>query len=235
MRPLASALALSPDGRTLVFADVQDGLRQLYRRDLEILEQVMISGSERAEYPVFSPDGQRVGFFVEERVGGGRGSLQVVDLAGGPAAPFGDFALGSFGSVGGVHWWRDNEVVVGSYGSFGSVGAFSGEGIKRMTLGGEVEPVTTVDVDRGEASHSWPHVLPPGNGALFTIAYADTTKPWDIGLVSLETGEHQVLLQGHMAQYAASGHIAFSRGDSLWVVSFDADSLELLADPVPVV
>ena len=74
-------LAVSPDGRTLVFAD---GPGQLYRRELSEPDAVPIPGTEGAWYPFFSPDGQWVGYFDQGdnnlkkiRVDGGLGQTLV--------------------------------------------------------------------------------------------------------------------------------------------------------------
>ena len=54
-------LAVSPDGRTVVFADLTTG--QLYHRDLRGLDAVPIPGTADAWYPFSSPDGEWVGYF----------------------------------------------------------------------------------------------------------------------------------------------------------------------------
>ena len=59
-----SGLALSPDGRQLVFSGAVGTLNQLYRRTLDQLEAVPIPGTEGGRAPFFSPDGQSVGFFA---------------------------------------------------------------------------------------------------------------------------------------------------------------------------
>jgi eukaryotic-like serine/threonine-protein kinase len=51
-------LALSPDGRTVVYVAQRHGTQQLFRHALDQLEPVPIAGTEGGEFPVFSPDGQ---------------------------------------------------------------------------------------------------------------------------------------------------------------------------------
>ena len=61
MRVRTSALSLSPDGQILVFvAQKPGGTLQLYIRRLDQLEAVPLSGTEGANSPFFSPDGQWV-------------------------------------------------------------------------------------------------------------------------------------------------------------------------------
>jgi hypothetical protein len=59
-RPTRPAFALSPDGKTLVFAAVERGRRSLYRRPLDELLATAIPGTEDAVGPFFSPDGQAI-------------------------------------------------------------------------------------------------------------------------------------------------------------------------------
>ena len=66
-RPNRTALAISPDGATVVFSgeiSVPSGtpVTMLYRRPLAQAQSVAVPGTEGAEYPFFSPDGQWVGF-----------------------------------------------------------------------------------------------------------------------------------------------------------------------------
>ncbi len=55
-------LALSADGRTLVYSAVQRGARQLYLRPRDQFEASPIAGTEGARMPFLSPDGQWIGF-----------------------------------------------------------------------------------------------------------------------------------------------------------------------------
>ena len=70
-------LAISPDGRSLVFVGGGEGRSQLYRRDLEQFDAIPMPGTEGGFHPFFSPDGGWVGFFAD-------GKLKKIPLAGGP-------------------------------------------------------------------------------------------------------------------------------------------------------
>jgi serine/threonine protein kinase len=71
-------LALSPDGKTLVYVGVTNGRQQLFVRRLDRNEVRPIPGTDGAWWPFFSPDGLEVGFFdsLEHK-------LKKVALAGG--------------------------------------------------------------------------------------------------------------------------------------------------------
>ena len=77
-RPTRTAVALSPDGKTLVFDAIWGGRQQLYARAMDQLSATPISGTSGGSSPFFSPDGQWVGF-------GADGELRKVPLSGGPA------------------------------------------------------------------------------------------------------------------------------------------------------
>ena len=73
----ANDLAISPDGRQLVYMGVGEGGSQLYLRSLDDFVDRPIPGTEGAVASVFfSPDGKSIGFFAE-------GKLKKTSLAGG--------------------------------------------------------------------------------------------------------------------------------------------------------
>src|SRR5262249_53967545 len=59
-RPTRTAVALSPDGKTLVFSAIWGGTQQLYARRMDQLNATPISGTSGGDSPFFSPDGQWV-------------------------------------------------------------------------------------------------------------------------------------------------------------------------------
>jgi hypothetical protein len=103
------ALAISPDGETLVYVARRGRTTQLFRRPLRGREVQAIAGTEGAAQPFFSPDGARIGFTAG-------GEIRAVPAAGG--APV---TLAIQPDVYGATWTRENRVV------FGNVGPFTGE------------------------------------------------------------------------------------------------------------
>ena len=183
---------------------------------MDQLEPVPIRGTEGADGPFFSPDGQWVGFFAG-------GQLKRVSLLGGTPLTVCDIptrvATGS--------WSSDDTIVWG------------GPGLTLRQVpasGGTPEPITTLDDELG-LSHWGPQVLPGGKAVLFTGARrgSDGPRHW-IAAQSLETGERRRLVDGMKPHFAPSGHLLFTRegSDALWAVAFDPDSLSVAGDPVPV-
>ena len=200
-RPTRTAVALSPDGRTLVFGAIFGGAPQLYARAMDQLSATAIPGTSGGNSPFFSPDGQWVGFWAE-------GELRKAPLRGGPAV-----TLCKAAAIFGASWGDDGTIVFAS--------ARNG-GLWRVSAsGGAPEPLTTLQP--GEYSHRLPHFLPGGQAVIFTILKA--AYLWDdaqIVVRSLATGEQTVLVTGGSdGRYVSTGHLIYVRLGTLMAVPFD--------------
>ena len=208
---LGPSVAVSHDGETVVYAAARNGVRQLYRRSLDQLDAVPISGTEGAQLPFVSPDGEWVGFELD-------GTLRKVALAGGPPATLYD---GSDVVPTDATWGTNDQIVFGSRGS--------NHLMQVAATGGVAEPVTTLG--EGERDHRQPQLLPGGTTLLFSVEGVGDTS---IAVKSLTTGERRNLLAGSTPRYTMSGHIVFALENALWAVPFDVERLVLTGDPVPV-
>jgi len=101
--------------------------------------------------------------------------------------------------------------------------------------GGEPESLAIPDAEKGEGGFNSPEFLPGGNAVLFNIWLGGTS--YQTAVLSLETGERRVLLEGGRdAHYAPSGHLIyelFGTG-TLMAVPFDLGRLEIVGDSVPI-
>jgi eukaryotic-like serine/threonine-protein kinase len=241
-RPFRSAIALSPDGQLLAFigalpegakdtrppaasvSTARTRVRQLYVRRIDQLQATPLEGTEWAESPFFSPDGQWVGFWQAASDTLQSGELKKLPAAGGPIV-----TICRTGLPAGITWGPNGRIIFANHG---------GGGLWQVAdSGGTPEALTTPDSGRGELSHRLPHVLPDGRTVLFTIQRSP--GGWDntqVAVRSLVTGEQKLLVEGAAdARYVASGHVVYARLGTLLAQPFDAAGLEVTGKPVGVV
>jgi serine/threonine-protein kinase len=211
-------IALSPDGRQLVYSVGLSGPSRLFHRGLDAFESRPLDAGD-ATMPFFSHEGDAVGFFSPSS-----GELRQLRLGGGAASRIVDTSGSN-----GADWGEDHVVVfVERWG-----------GPVRVLRPGTSAAVdlTRIDVAAKESAHIHPQILPGNRGVLFTIWSGAPT--WDeakIAVADLQTGRHSVVLPGGTsARYAASGHLVFWRGSALVAAPFDLDSLTVTGEPVTVV
>ena len=144
-------LALSPDGSTLVYTAVRDGVTQLYRRELDQLEAVAIPGTENAIGPFFKPDGEWLAFASD-------GVLKKVALRGGPATTICDLQNAFRHAT----WTADDTIIFG----------VATSGLLRVPGAGG-EPRSFLDLEEGEDVHQTPEVLPGDRAVLFRSTSGD--------------------------------------------------------------
>ena len=206
-------VAVSRDGAQLAYVGVRDDERRLYYRDLTVEAARPVRGSIDAERPFFSPDGEWIGFFAA-------GSLQIVPVGGGTPVKLAE-APGPRGGS-----WSEDDVIV--------FAPLPRAGLSRVSAdGGTAEPLTVLDVGRGETAHRQPRFLPGGKAVVF-MAEDTNRKSWVI-VLSLETGERHVLVEDAThPRYSASGHLLYRQGDATMAAPFDLARQELLGPGVPV-
>jgi hypothetical protein len=137
---LGDAAILSPDGAVVAFvAQKGDGSPQLYVRRLTQLQATPLSGTDDADSPFFSPDGQWIAFFAG-------GKLKKIAVAGGAAVTLCDAPIGRGGA-----WGDDGTIVF-------TPDATQGVRLLRVSsAGGKPEPLTSLA--EGEITQRWPQVL----------------------------------------------------------------------------
>ncbi len=168
------ALALSGDGRRLVYVAAQPGsLTQLYLRPLDRFDVSAIPGTEGASAPFFAPDGNWIGFYA-------RDAIQKVSLDGGTPLKICDAP-----PLSGATWLQDGGVIFGT--------TLIGDGLWRVSAdGGTPERLTTPDAAQKEVHHLYPHASATGDAASFSIR----TDQGSFGAVlSLESREWRRLPQ----------------------------------------
>ena len=207
-------VAISRDGRQLVFNGQAAGGSQIYRRSLGELNPVPVRGGKGdLGSLLLSPDGEWVAFNDDSD-----GTFKRVRVTGGPPATIHE--TGGFGFRG-ASWGRGGTIVFAT--------DTSPSLMQVPEVGGEPEALTSPT--EGE-EHSHPHFLPDGHALLFTVRPSGEAD--QVAVLDIESGATQILLPGSGPQFAASGHLLFAREGAVWAVAFDADRMEVLGDAVPV-
>jgi len=219
--PTRTAVAISGDGRFLVYSAVKENpgtqdRPRLYLRRLDRLEAKPIEGTEGGISPFLSPDDRWVGFWADRK-------LKKASVDGGVATELCDVA-----SPFGFTWADDNHIVFASAGSAGLL-TISAEG-------GKPETLTVCDKSKEEYSHRLPHCIHNGKGILFTITRHGADWQPRVAVLDPATRKWRVLLEDAAdARYMTTGHLAFLRQGKLMLASFDAARLEITGQPFPVI
>ena len=211
----APSVALSPDGREIVFMGTKGSAVQLYARSLSEPEAHPIAGTENGASPFFSPDGKWIGFFAD-------GKLKKIPLEGGTAQTLADAPNQRGGS-----WAPDGSILFSPQ--------YSGGLMRIPESGGLAESLVEVDAKKGERTYRWPDVLANGKGVLFTIGMENSAASYDdaeIAVYSFATKKIRVLTKGDMAVYSPSGYLLYYRAGVLFAAPFSESRMEITGDAV---
>ena len=204
---------LSPDGSSIAFAaTAADGKTALWVRPMSSLEATMLSGTENAIFPFWSPDGRSLGFFAD-------GQLKTIDLSGGSAQVIADAPFGRGGA-----WGRGGDILFSPT---------TQAPLMRVSASGGT-PVAVTKIDAAlHTSHRWPFFLPDGKHFLYLAIHHDPSKAANDAIYygSLDGRENRELLRSQSNAVYGSGYLLFARGDQLMAQSFDPATGKLAAQP----
>lgn len=198
------SMALSPDGRRLVFVSVRpDGSVRLFARDLTETVAHELPGTFGARHPFLSPDGRWVAFWSE-------GKLKKASMDG--LAPV--TVLADASDMHGGSWGPDGIVVTLS--GRNTLARLSPDGGAPQVLFREHPPAMAM----------WPQSIRGGAALLFTAIDAQMRPRIDVFVPA--TGIRRTIVPGGTyGRYLPTSHIAYVSDGTLFVVPFDPDSLQV--------
>jgi serine/threonine protein kinase/Tol biopolymer transport system component len=218
--PLTSnpnALAISPDGRRIVYLAVgPDNRPLLWVRALDSLTALPLKGTEGVgpNVPGWSADSRFVLFVAN-------GQLRKMDLLGGLPQAVTDLQLANaYGATA-----NDDGTIL-----------LSGNDVLYVVppSGGPPQQLLDLDEANKEISQRYPHFLPDNDHFLFT-AWSDDLSRRAIYAGSITTRERIRLVDGaSMAVYSSEGFILYQRDGTLLAQPFDAARLAIAGEPIPV-
>ena len=200
--------ALSPDGQVIVYRAGTENAQQLLH--VRRLENVLLSrplpGTEGAQAPFWSPNGQWVGFFTvaDER-------LKKVSVTTGTVETLSEAVIPRGGS-----WGDDDTIYFAQASGIWSIAASGGEPVQ----------VTTLDAGKGDVSHRWPQLLPGGTALLFTVWQGPGLDEKSVEALTLPARERRTLVpRGDMGRFVGTGHLVYAREHELFAVPMQLGAL----------
>jgi serine/threonine protein kinase len=206
---------LSPDGSFMAFtATAADGKSAIWIRPVNSLEARVISGSENAIFPFWSPDSRSLGFFAD-------GKLKTIEIDGGSAQILADAPFGRGGA------WGPGVIVFSPS---------TQAPLMRSSLSGGTPVVATQIEHPKHTSHRWPFFLPDGKHYVYLAINHDATQAANNTLyyASVDGKENRPLFRSQSNAVYADGYLLFARVDQLMAQAFDVDNGSLNGEPLVV-
>ena len=205
---------ISPDGKAIVFAarSADDPVSRLYLRPLDAAQAYALDGTEKAQYPFWSPDSRSIGFFVTDQ------GLKKIAVGGGPAQTICAAANGKGGA-----WNQDGTIIFAP--------THNSPLHRVAAAGGESVPLTDLAADSSFNSHRHPQFLPDGQHFLYFARSGQSGPSGEVRLASLDGGETRTLTKAAEAGFYASGHLLFVNQQTLFAQPLDLGAGSCAARP----
>jgi serine/threonine protein kinase len=215
-----TVLALSPDGRRVVFSARFGDDRALWLRSLATDDLVQLPGTEDGVSPFWSPDSSSVGFFAH-------GMLKRLDIGAPGARPrewlAAPVTLSEAQNQRGGTWGPDNTIVFSP----------ASGGLRRISANGGIAAEFT-EQEPGEGDHYRPQFLTGTRLVLYRVT-SSSGRNNRYYVTSLDSSERKLIatLDSGNVVYA-QGHLLFMENNTLMAQPFDTRNLAVTALPRPV-
>jgi serine/threonine protein kinase/Tol biopolymer transport system component len=202
-------LAISPDGRQIV---VSPGFgaqaSPLWLRPLATTSGRLLTGTEGAFFPFWSPDGESIGFFADQK-------LKRLDVNSQAVQTLADAANARGGA------WQSDGTILFAPNPAGPL-------FRVPATGGQRTAVTRLEI--GQNDHRAPFMLPGGEHFIYYARGEPQVR--GVHVARLDGTEAKRLLDADAAAvYTPSGYLLFARQGELLAQSFDATRLALEGEP----
>ena len=208
--PTGDVMTISPQGGALVFTAAVGDQVMLWLRPQDSVSAHVLTGTEGAYSPFWSPDGRWIAFSAG-------GKLKKVPSSGGAVQEICDAPL----------------AVNGGWGSRGDILFSDNKQMSRVSAdGGNVTAVSKPNRPN-EMVRSWPSFLPDGRRYLYVSLLKTYRHAVYVGSLdsNSDTGDKFLLEVASRAQYAAPGYLFYVREGTLLAQRFNERDLRLEGEP----
>jgi Tol biopolymer transport system component len=202
--PVAEAVSISPDGKTIAYSARDAAATAVFVRPIDKEVPQKLAGTDGAGRLFWSPDSRWIGFFAG-------GKLKKVEAAGGPP----------------LNICETPDLAGGSWNGDGDILFASSKGLQRvLAAGGEPTTVAAASDARQE-----PYFLPDGRHYLYVSG--ETPGAIYAGSIDAKDSTRLVPAQSNAA-YVEPGYLLYHREGTLYAQAFNARKLTLSGEPIRV-
>jgi Tol biopolymer transport system component len=196
------AIAISPDGKTIVYVGERNGSTQLYKRDINSYEVSPLPGTEGAYFPFFSPDGNWIAFFT-------RNHLKRVNFLGNDPIIICE-VVHPYGGT-----WSKSDTIYFVNEEGNNLSRVSVEGGKSMII-----------VKGKLSNYVNPYILPDDEHILFNSAENEILA---VSNKSLKVTH--ILDEGLDPRYVEPGYLIYNQRERIMAVGLDMEKLAIAGKP----
>lgn len=204
------SLAVSADGRSIVFVGTQEGRSQLWLRSIDSNDFRQLGGTENASLPFWSPDGRSIGFFAD-------GGVKRIDLENGLIRPLSPAPVAAGAT------WNGDGVILHPLVPDSAI-------FRTSAQGAPLEPVTALAP--GQTGHRGPVFLPDDRHFLFYAAGTPQVSGIHVGNLG-STAVRRLVDADAPAVFAPPDHLLYVKHSTLFAQRFDPRTITLVGEPVP--